>query len=120
MKLKRLLIATLLGLIFGFVCFGMASSGENEMGFILAASIILGRTLIGFGIGISRFPMKHWSIHGLVMGFIFSIPAGLGAMLGAEGTGFSPNMMLISTIVMGMIYGFLIELITTVLFKAKM
>ena len=41
-------------------------------------------------------------------------------MLGPENPDFPPLMMLISTIVMGMIYGFLIELITTVLFKAKM
>lgn len=118
--MKRLLIATILGLLFGFVCFGFASGGEETLSPILAANIILGRMLIGIAIGISRFPMKHWSIHGLVMGLIFSLPAGFGAMMGAETTDFSPNMLLLSTIVMGMIYGLLIEFITSVLFKAKM
>ena len=119
MKTKRLLIATLLGVVFGFVCYGMASSGQNEISTILAINIILGRTLIGVAIGISRFSLKHWSLHGIIMGLIFSLPAGVGAMLGPENPEFSHTMLLVSTIVMGMIYGFLIELITSVLFKAK-
>jgi len=119
MKAKRLIIAAVLGLLFGFVCYGMASSGENEISTILAINIIGGRMLIGFAIGISRFNMKHWAIHGLVMGLIFSLPAGFGAMLGPENPEFNHSMLLISTVVMGMIYGFLIELITTVVLKAK-
>ncbi len=118
MKTKRLVIATLLGVVFGFVCYGMASSGGYGST-LLAANIILSRTLIGFGIGISRFSFKHWAIHGVVMGLIFSLPAGFGAMLGPENPEFSHTMMFVSTVVMGMIYGFLIELITSVLFKAK-
>ena len=119
MKTKRLVISTLLGLVFGFVCYGFASSGQNEISIILALNIILGRTLIGVAIGISRFSIKHWSLHGIIMGFVFSLPAGFGAMLGPENPEFSQTMMLVSTIVMGIIYGFLIELITSVLFKAR-
>lgn len=118
MKAKRLWIATALGLIFGFVCYLMASSG-GALPVGLAISIILGRTLIGFAIGISRFSMRHWSIHGIAMGFLFSLPAGFGAMAGAEGTDFNPEMMLASTIALGAVYGFLTEFATTVLFKAK-
>ena len=117
--MKRLIIATLSGLLFGFVCFGFAYSGDNEVEIWLALTIIAGRLLLGFGIGISRFPMKNWAIHGIVMGFIFSIPAALGTMMGPETPGFDPPMIAISTVVMGMIYGFLIELITTVFFKEK-
>ncbi len=119
MKTKRLLIATFLGVVFGFVCFGMASSGQNGISMILAINIILGRTLIGFGIGISRFSFKHWALHGIIMGLIFSLPAAFGAMLGPENPEFSHKMLFISTVVMGIIYGFLIELITSVFFKAK-
>ena len=119
MKTKRLIISTLLGLVFGFVCYGFASSGQNEISTILAINIILGRTLIGVAIGISRFSCKHWSLHGILMGFLFSLPAGFGAMLGPENPEFSHTMLLISTIVMGIIYGFLIELITSVVFKAR-
>jgi hypothetical protein len=102
MKAKRLIIATLLGVVFG-----------------LAINIILGRTLIGVAIGISRFSLKHWTLHGIIMGLIFSLPTAFGAMLGPENPEFNHTMLFISTIVMGMIYGFLIELITSVLFKAK-
>jgi len=117
--MKRLIISTLLGVVFGFVCYGFASSGQNVIPTILAINIILGRTLIGVAIGISRFTCKHWSLHGIIMGFVFSLPAGFGAMLGPENPEFSHNMLFTSTIVMGVIYGFLIELVTSVIFKAK-
>lgn len=119
MKTKRLIITTILGLIFGFVCYGFASSGNHNIPLSLGITVILGRTLIGFGIGISRFTLGHWAVHGIVMGLIFSLPAGFGALSGPENSEFSPNMIMISTLVMGMIYGLLIELITTVIFKAK-
>ena len=119
MKTKRLIISTLLGVVFGFVCYGFASSGQNEIPTMLAVNIILGRTLIGVAIGISRFSLKHWSLHGIIMGLIFSLPAVFGAMLVPENPEFNHTMLFVSTIVMGMIYGFLIELITSVIFKAK-
>ncbi len=119
MKTKRLILSSLFGVVFGFVCYLFASSGNNQITILLAANIISGRTLIGVAIGISRFECKHWSLHGLLMGLVFSIPSGLGAMLGPENPEFNHTMMLVSTIVMGMVYGFLIELLTTVVFKAK-
>lgn len=119
MRIKRWLIATILGLVFGFACCGFASSGTAEISKLLALNIIFGRMLIGFAIGISRFSLKHWSIHGIVMGFVFSIPAALGAMLGPENPEFTHQMIFISTLVMGVIYGFLIEFITSIVFKAK-
>ncbi len=119
MKTKRLIIATILGLLFGFVCNAMASGGTNEISIALAINIILGRTIIGFGIGISNLSMKHWAIHGLAMGLIFGLPAAFGALLAPESPEFTHASMFIATIVMGMIYGFLIELITSVIFKAK-
>lgn len=117
--MKRLLFATLLGVVFGFVCFGFAASGNNDVSWQLAVSIVLGRTLIGFGIGISRLKI-YWALHGLLMGLVFSLPFGFSAMLGPENPEFSHHMMLISSVVMGMIYGFLIELLTSVVFKARL
>lgn len=119
MKTKRLIISTLLGIAFGFVCYGFASSGSNEISTILALNIILGRMLIGVAIGISRFKLKHWAIHGIIMGLVFSLPAGFGAMLGPDDPTFPKTMMFTLTVVMGMIYGFLIELITSGLLKAR-
>ena len=58
-------------------------------------------------------------LHGIIWGLIFSLPAAFGAMLGPENPEFSQTLMFASTLIMGIIYGFLIELITSVLFKAK-
>ncbi len=116
---KRLIIATILGIVFGIICYLFAKSGAGYVSKVVALSIISGRTLIGIAIGISNFNAKHWSLHGLLMGLIFSIPSGFGAILGSGTPDFTPKMMLIMTIVMGMVYGFLIELITSVVFKAK-
>ena len=94
---KRVIIATICGIIFGFVCLGLASSNPNDtepLTCVVKWSIVIGRTLLGFMIGISA-----------------SIPMAIPVI---------DNMSIaISSVVMGMIYGFLTELITSVLFKAK-
>jgi hypothetical protein len=118
-KAKRIIIATLLGVLFGFVCYGLASHGPGELSWPIALQIIISRTLIGFAIGISCISLGHWSLHGIIMGLIFSLPLAFGVLMAPDNPDFSRTSMFISTIVMGMIYGLLIELITTVLFKAK-
>jgi len=119
MKTKRLLISTIMGVVFGFVCFGFASSGPKEVSVFLALNIILSRTLIGVAIGINRFKFAHWALHGMLMGFVFSLPMAFGAMLAPENPDYNHQMIFISSLVMGVIYGFLIELITSVVFKAR-
>jgi hypothetical protein len=116
--MKRLIISTLWGFIAGFVCYSFAASGGGELSLYLILNIIFARALIGFGIGISKLKMGHWAIHGLVMGLIFSIPFAFGAMLG-DNPDFTPWSMFMASVVMGGIYGLLIELITTLVFKAK-
>lgn len=109
---KRLVIATIFGVLAGIVCCLLASSsGPQPWYFVL--STILGRTLIGFAIGISILKMQWW-LHGIVMGFVFSIPMALQGFYvpGQE------MFIFLGTIVMGIIYGFFIELFTTVVFKA--
>ena len=39
-KAKRLIVATLSGLLFGFVCFGFASSGPQALAWPVAVQII--------------------------------------------------------------------------------
>ena len=116
-KTKRIIIATLSGILFGFVCLGFASSGEYEIPDPIKLQILFSRSLIGFAIGISCLKI-HWSLHGLLFGLIFSFPMAFSGLM-AETPGFSESAMFISTVVMGMIYGFLIELITSILFKSK-
>ncbi len=117
--LKRLIIATLGGLLFGLVCYFFASSGPEALPYPVAAQIISSRIMMGFAIGLSRFNFGHWSIHGLVLGILFSLPLAYSGLMAPENPEFTPMMMFVSTIVMGAIYGLLIEVITSALFKAK-
>ena len=107
---KRVIIATLCGLVFGFVCLLLASSNPDPLPDMVKWSIVIGRTMLGFTIGISAIRLNWW-LHGIVLGFITSIPMAIPTLDRIE--------IVIGTIVMGMIYGLLTELITTVLFKAK-
>ncbi len=114
-KTKRIIIATLAGILFGFVCLGFAVSGGAEIPVPIMLQIIFSRTLIGFAIGISSLKF-HWTYHGLLLGFIFSLPLAFSGFMASEG-----ELVWIfgATVIMGMIYGLLIELITSVLFKSK-
>ncbi len=116
---KRIIIASLGGVIFGFVCLGFALSGPGELPQAVALQIVTSRTLIGFAIGISALKNIHWSLHGILMGTLFSLPLAFSGLMAPDNAEFSKSMMLISTLVMGMIYGLLIELITSLLFKAR-
>lgn len=112
---KRVIITTICGFIFGLVCMSLATSNPNPDPANLITTqviwlIIISRTLMGFMIGISALNMKWW-LHGIVIGFISSIPMALSVM--------DKTSIMIGTFVMGIIYGFLTELITSILFKSK-
>lgn len=110
---KRVLIATICGFIFGLVCMFLASSNPSPAAPVTSTikwSIIISRTMLGFTIGISALRLNWW-LHGIVLGAIASIPMAVPIL---DRMGIA-----IGSIVMGIIYGFLTELITTVLFKAK-
>ncbi len=117
---KRLIIATLSGLAFGFVCYLLASSGGNKLANPVALQIIFSRTLIGFAIGINCIPLAHWSVHGLVMGLVFSIPLAFSGLMAPESVDVNKYFMFVWTILLGMVYGFLTEVVTSVIFRAKM
>lgn len=119
MRAKRLLVASLCGLGAGFVCYGIASSSPGGLAWPIALQIISSRFLIGFAIGISWVTMGHWSVHGLVMGALFSLPLAFSGMMAPENPEFSKTSMFVWTVILGMVYGFLTELITSVVFKAR-
>jgi hypothetical protein len=86
---KRIIIATLSGVLFGFVCYAFASSGPGPLPLPIAAQIIISRTLIGFAIGISCLSLGHWVINGLIMGLIFSLPLAFSGLMAPESPEFS-------------------------------
>ena len=111
LTVKRVMIATLCGLLFGVICTSLASTNpESEVSWQIQMTILFSRTLMGFTIGISAFKMRWW-LHGIVIGFVTSIPMAIPVMDRTD--------IFIGTFVMGMIFGLLTELITTKLFKAK-
>jgi hypothetical protein len=119
-KGKRITVATLSGVLFGFVCYWLASSGAGQLSWPIAVQIVLSRTLIGVAIGISCIRLHHWAVHGLLMGLIFSLPLSFSGLMAPENPEFSRAAMFISTVVLGMVYGLLIEVITSLVFRARM
>lgn len=110
---KRVGIATFWGLVFGVISWLLcALCGPLPWSGIV--SIITGTGLMGFGIGISGWQISWW-LHGLIMGFIFRIPSAFTAIWVEKGA-----LDVIWTIVTGLVFGLLIELITRFGFKARM
>lgn len=108
----KVVVATILGFIAGIVCFLLSRSGGEPIPASMAWSIILGRTLIGFTIGISSWRINYL-IHGILIGLIVSLPMALagGAIKGA--------FVFWGTFIMGGVYGFFIALITNLIVKEK-
>ena len=118
-RTRRIIVATLSGILFGLVCFGLASSSPEPLAWPVAAQVIISRTLMGFAIGISCISLRHWAIHGVFMGLVFSLPLAFSGLMAPESPEFSKAGMFLWTVILGMIYGLLIEVITSVAFKAK-
>lgn len=118
-RAKRLIVASLMGVVCGLMCLGLASSSPGELPPPVAYQIVAERTLIGVAIGISCVTLGHWTIHGLVLGAIFSVPLALSGLMAPDSPEYSKSMMFVMTVVLGMIYGLLIELVTSVLFRAR-
>ncbi|MDH4223386.1 MAG: hypothetical protein OEV55_07605 [candidate division Zixibacteria bacterium] len=112
MRRSKIIIATILGFIAGIVCLLLSKSGGEPISANFAWSIILGRTLIGFTIGISTWKINYL-LHGILIGLIVSLPMALasGALKG--------SFVFWGFFIMGGIYGFLIALITNLIVKEK-
>ncbi len=110
---KRVGIATFWGLVFGVISWLLCGlSGPVPWSGILA--IITGTAVMGFAIGISAWKIS-WFLHGLIMGLIFRIPSVFTAIWVEKGL-----MDVLWTIVTGLAFGLLIELLTSFVFKARM
>lgn len=107
---KRVVIATIFGFITGILCYLGGKYGlKAEMNILELFMILFHRGLLGFVIGISALRI-HWALHGILIGLIVGLPG--YPIIFSEG-GF------IAYSVMGVIWGFVIEFFTSVVFKAK-
>jgi hypothetical protein len=104
-----------MGVVCGFICVGLMTSGGNKPHMAIILSAIFSRALIGFAIGISKLNKMSWWLHGIVMGFVFSIPIAFSSYMAPTP---NPLMLLISTLLISVVYGLLIEAVTTKIFRA--
>jgi hypothetical protein len=108
-KSSRLVITTLLGLIFGVICMFLSRYGGSEVAFWpLGVSFLLHHAVLGVAIGASSLKM-HWAAHGLFWGALFGLFLAIGQVGGALGPWLA--------FVMPVVWGFLIETIATKAFK---
>ncbi len=116
MYAKRFWIALLGGIIAGVICGWTGySSTPEEIRMMAFMSAVLNRAFIGFAIGISSWKIG-WLPHGLLVGLIGSLPLSFPLLF----TDQAGLWICIMYTVAGIVWGFLIELITTKLFKAPM
>ncbi len=118
---KRIIITTICGFLTGVFCItadieaGLAKNIAEQLPYPAIGEILCNRTLIGFAIGISCLNLYHWSIHGIVLGFVFSSPLAFSCLLTPQ----YPVKLFILTLVFGIIYGLLIEVVASLFFKAR-
>lgn len=114
MKNKRLLICTIGGLVAGIICSigGLLSGNITEFSFFAIASVFVNRLILGFFIGISRLRINYL-LHGILIGFLVSFINSV-SFLENNLKGF------FFFTAAGIIYGLLIELFATKVFKARL
>ena len=110
--MKRIVIATLFGLVAGVICAsGAFRSGMLKFTAVTLIWILLNRAVMGFAIGVSALKL-HWAWNGIVMGLVVGSIFSYSLFVNL-GTGKLP---LINALVNG-IFGLMIEFFTTVVFK---
>jgi hypothetical protein len=108
------MITTIWGVIFGIVCMLLLKYGTGVSFWPIGVSSLIHHSVMGFTIGVSSLKI-HWAPHGILWGFLFGIFLVVG-WWGGPGCpkGFWVPLGFV------VLWGFLIELISTVGFKLKM
>jgi hypothetical protein len=113
MENKRLIICTIGGIIAGLICSagGLLSGNISEFSFFAIVPTFFNRLMLGFFIGISNLKL-NFLFHGIVIGLLVSLITSIPFLEGnVKGFMFFT--------IAGIIYGLLIELFATKVFKAK-
>jgi hypothetical protein len=111
---KRIVITTILGLISGAIAVWFVNAaGDNPLPPEINLRMMITFGFMGFVIGISSLRW-HWALHGLVIGGLVGLIEGLAsyALINLID-------LLVIPVIFGMAFGLLIELITSVGFKAR-
>ncbi len=110
--MKRLVIATLFGVVAGAICATLTFYGK--LGSITALSlgwIFLNRTVMGFVIGASGLKL-HWAWNGIVLGLIVGSTFSYALFMRTGSV-----QVLLLTPIGNMVFGLMIEFFTTKVFK---
>ena len=111
---ERLIIALAGGIVAGLICaFFSIKNVKPEQKTMVFWSVLLNRIFIGFVIGISAWQI-NWVLHGILLGVIGSLPMSVPLIFTPKA---GAKIMLLYTMG-GAVWGFLIELFTTVVFNA--
>lgn len=117
MNLKRLIICLIGGAITGILCvLGMKSGGNVAVTPAIIAGGIGNRILIGFVISISQWKINYL-LHGALIGIIVTLSSSVAIIAGNVDAGMTGFLMYT---VAGAVWGLLIELVATKVFKAGM
>jgi len=108
---KRIVIATIFGLIAGGLCASAAFQfGILKFAPLTLAFVLLNRAVMGFAIGVSGLRL-HWAWHGILMGIVVGSIFSFYLFLNIGGA-----LPLMNALANG-IFGLLIEFFTSVVFK---
>lgn len=107
-KSYRLVTTTLLGVVFGIICMLLSKYTAEVTYWPMGVSFLLHHTVMGLVIGVSLLKM-NWAAHGAFWGAIF----GSFLAISRIGTTQEPWIVFIAVV----IWGFLIEALTTKVFK---
>lgn len=107
-KTSRLVTTTLLGVVFGIICMLLSKFTGDIDYWPMGVSFLLHHAVMGLVIGVSSLKMQ-WAYHGLFWGGVF----GLFMAIGLIGSSLEPWLVFICVVV----WGFLIETLTTKAFK---
>ena len=107
-KSSRLITTTLLGVVFGIICMLLSKYTSGVAYWPIGISFLLHHAVMGFAIGASSVKM-NWAVHGIFWGAIF------GVFLAISRIGGAPEPWVVFIVVV--IWGFLIETLTTKAFK---
>ena len=107
-KPSRLVTTTIFGAVFGVICMLLSRYTMDVAFWPLGVSFLLHHTVMGFAIGASSLKI-NWAANGAIWGALF----GLFLAVGQVGGALAPW----AAFVFPVIWGFLIETITTKAFK---
>ncbi len=110
-RFQRLILSTILGAVAGIVCYLLSKDKFSYTPQIMW-STILNRTMIGFALGISGLKWPYF-LTGIIVGAIISLPLSVPAYIT---NGLIPFLMIT---IAGAVYGLIIEIITSGIFKLK-